>query len=136
MITLSIVTLTKSCLRAVDCTYDEARGVSTLDAMPDVECDTMSAVDPMFFLQAFSAVLLMVLYLLAIPGLIGGSLYRAKNADRLGERKFRQRYGWFLLKYRAVGPSQHRGIRMRSETCVLSRERGTPSLCSSTTGSR
>ena len=31
----------------------------------------------------------------------------AKNADRLGERKFVQRYGWFLLKYRPVRPSQH-----------------------------
>ena len=32
VLTLSIVTLTKSCCKAVDCTYDESLGVSTLDA--------------------------------------------------------------------------------------------------------
>ena len=71
---LSIVTLTKSCLRAVDCTYDEARGDSTLDAMPDVQCDGQD-----FIRQAAWAWFLIFVYLLAVPVVVWSVLYHAKQ---------------------------------------------------------
>ena len=130
MISLSIVTLTKSCLRAVDCTYDEVLGIRTLDAMPDVRCD---GDDPDFRQQAGMAFSLMAVYLLVVPVVLWFALYRTKRANRLGEHKFHERYGWFLLKYRPVRPSQRIPTpRLKCGACVLSRGRGTPSSCSST----
>ena len=103
MISLSIVTLTKSCLRAVDCTYDDDRGISTLDVMPDVVCvDRMGVITDPFGQQAAWALALMVIYVLVVPAMICAALHLAKQTERIGERGFQQRYGWFLLKYRPV----------------------------------
>eukprot|EP01045_Picozoa_sp_COSAG04_P008742 COSAG04_NODE_491_length_13463_cov_5.877432_13_plen_380_part_00 len=104
VLTLSIVTLTKSCLKAVDCTYDEALGVSTLDAMPDVVCVDENgrwAIVP----QLVPAVTLLIIHLACIPGMLFFSLLRAKQNGPIGKQKFQQRYGWLILKYRPVRAS-------------------------------
>ena len=97
VLTLSIVTLTKSCLKAVDCTHDEALGVATLDAMPDIVCSGFA-----YLKLELPAIILLVIYALVVPVLLLTSLLLAKQSGRIDDHDYLQGHGWFLLKYRPV----------------------------------
>ena len=57
-----MVALTKSCLKVLDCTYDAGLDRSTLDAMPDIDCDSLS-----FLPARIIAMPLLLLYNIIIP---------------------------------------------------------------------
>ena len=97
VLTLSMVALTKSCLKVLDCTDDADLGVSTLDAMPDIKCDSYS-----FWTTRLSAMLLLGIYNVVIPPVLFCGLFAAKLNGQIKDHKYLQGHGWFLLKYRPV----------------------------------
>ena len=98
VLTLSMVSLTKSCLRAIDCTEDAELGHATLDAMPDVLCDWQSR---SFKMQKGLAITLMLIYDILVPWGLFSVLALAQDSGRINEPEFRQAHGWYLQKYHA-----------------------------------
>ena len=110
VLTLSMVALTKSCLKVLDCTniwrYSGRVGTtiakSTLDAMPDIDCDSES-----FWTTRLSAMLLLFIYICIIPVALFAGLAIAKRSGRINDHEYLQGHGWFLLKYRPVRTALH-----------------------------
>lgn len=96
VLTLCMVSLTKSCLRAIDCTEDPDLRLSTLDVMPDVMCEGTT-----FYLQATAAGVLLFVYDLLIPLLIADTLHSARTSGQIYNLEFREKHGWYLRKYHA-----------------------------------
>jgi hypothetical protein len=98
VLTLSMVSLTKSCLHAIDCTEDAELGHATLDAMPDVLCDWQSR---SFKMQKGLAITLMFIYDLLVPWGLFSVLALAQDSGHINEPEFLQAHGWYLQKYHA-----------------------------------
>ena len=87
---ICLVSLTRSCLKAFDCTYQADRDISTLDAMPDVICDGTLA----FVVQEMAAILLVMLYCAVVPAGLWLRLFILKDKGRLHDSEVQQSYGW------------------------------------------
>ena len=94
--TLSMVSLTKSCLKAVVCTYDADLRIDYLDAMPDVECTGSS-----FKLQRGVGFALLLVYNYIIPLMLFFGLYKAKDQGCIDDPVYRQAHMWLVQKYQA-----------------------------------
>ena len=92
-----MVALTKSCLKVLDCTYDAGLDMSTLDAMPDIDCDSETHQT-----TKWVAIHLLGIYIIVIPFALYRGLAAAKSTGRINDHEFLQGHGWFLLKYRPV----------------------------------
>ncbi len=84
-----LVSLTRSCLKAFDCTHDNGRGVSTLDAMPDVVCH-----GPIFMAQKRAAIGLLCLYCAILPVRLWIHLFIATDKGQLQAPHMLQSFGW------------------------------------------
>ena len=98
MYTLCAVSLTQSSLRAVSCTDQADRDVSTLDAMPAVICDLD---EPAFQGQVAFALTTLALYCIYLPGKEILILWNVKDRRQLTDPLFLQAHSWFVCKYHA-----------------------------------
>ena len=113
VMSLSIVALTATTIKVFACTYDTELDVRTLDALPDIDCDSSK-----FVAHQSVAFVLAIMYILVIPLCLLSKLANAgtndqefdfgsqvgksttAEEDRVREFEFLEAHGWFLLKYR------------------------------------
>jgi hypothetical protein len=95
--TIAVPALLRSCLTAVNCTWQPALDRYTLDSMPDIEC---WGDDDTFTQFAACAIAGAVIYFVVIPASLLRRLRRASCDGVLTDPDFLEANSWLVLKYR------------------------------------